>query len=316
MKDVIVTRAEQIASDFLQEQVKTSYPIIDKGFANHVCVVQTTSHKVVVRMNDKGAYPTYMKEKWCIEQAAAVGVPGPEVITIGMSDDTAYMIQSFVEGENGLDSIAPRQHIWRQLGQYVRRIHSIPVQGYGENLIDTEQGEWSSPPHPGSDGSWLGYVQHNINKLTEDDPLIALSVLTPAESQQVRNLFIQIKNETFQFGLVHGDLSLKNTMTNQDGQVTLIDWGNAAVNAVPHWNLIHLMQHQWIENGLNNEEFKAFIDGYGIREEELVISRQLLLLKAFDNLRWAIDKRPDLIDTFAAYAKQAVQLNRDHGLFS
>jgi aminoglycoside phosphotransferase (APT) family kinase protein len=167
MKDFVVMQAERIAGDFLREQTKTSYQIIGKGITNQVCVVETKSHKVVVRMNDKDTYPSFIKEKWCIEQAAAVCIPGPEVLSIGIVDETAYMIQAFVEGDNGLDSTVPKSDVWRKLGEYARLIHSIQVKGYGGNLIDPVHGELQSPSHAGSDGSWQGYVQYNINSLTE-----------------------------------------------------------------------------------------------------------------------------------------------------
>ena len=104
MGDSVAAQAERIASDFLHEEIKTSYQIIGKGIVNQVFVVETESRKVVVRMNDSAAFPSYVKEKWCIEQAAAIGIPGPEVLTIGVIDETAYMIQAFVEGDNGADS--------------------------------------------------------------------------------------------------------------------------------------------------------------------------------------------------------------------
>ena len=178
MEDSVVIQAERIAGDFLLEQVKTSYQIIGKGITNQVCVVETESRKVVVRMNDKDTFPSFTKEKWCIEQAAAVGVPGPEVLSIGIVDESAYMIQAFLDGDNGLDSKAPTADIWRQLGEYAKRIHAIQVKGFGENLIDPVHGEFQSPAHAGSDGSWQGYVQYNIDCLTEQDRLIELGVIT------------------------------------------------------------------------------------------------------------------------------------------
>ncbi|KAI7253136.1 hypothetical protein KC345_g11411, partial [Hortaea werneckii] len=267
------------------------------------------SRKVVVRMNDAGAYAGYVKEKWCIEQAAAFGIPGPEALSVGIVDETAYMIQTFVEGDNGLDSTLPKSDVWRQLGQYAKRIHSIPVKGYGENLADPVQGEFHSPAHQGSDGSWLGYVQHNINSLTEEDRLIELGVLTWMQSQRVREQFKVLKEETFRFGLVHGDLSLKNTIVNQAGQVILIDWGNAEVRTVPHGDMIWVMQCRILDGVPETEEFQAFLDGYGgINAEDHAEMRVMLLLKAFDNLRWAIDRSPDRIGSYADFAKQVVDL--------
>ncbi|WP_028550302.1 aminoglycoside phosphotransferase family protein [Paenibacillus sp. UNC451MF] len=306
MEDSVVIQAERIAGYFLLEQVKTSYQIVGKGTVNKVCVVETESRKVVVRMNDSSTFPSFIKEKWCIEQAAAVGIPGPRVLSIGLVNETAYMIQSFIDGDNGLDSTIRKSYVWKQLGEYAKLIHSIQVKGYGENLIDPVRGVFQSPSHPGSDGSWEGYVQYNIHSLTEYDRLIELGVITQKESQRVRKLFENLKKETFRFGLNHGDISLKNTIVSQAGQVILLDWGSAEVSVVPHGDIIQMIQCQILNERPNVDELKTFLDGYGISEKELTALKHLLLLRAFDKLRWAIDRRPDLVEPFAAFAKQVV----------
>lgn len=311
MEDSIVIQAERIAGDFLQEQVKSSYQIIGKGIVNQVCLVETESDKVIVRMNDKGTYQSFIKEKWCIEHAAAVGIPGPEVLSIGIFNETAYMIQTFVDGDNGLDSTVFKSDIWMKLGEYAKRIHSTNVKGFGENLIDPIHGEFQSPSHAGSDGSWQGYLQYNINSLTENDRLIELGVITKKESKRIRNLFENLQKEKFRFGLCHGDISLKNTIVNQAGQVTLLDWGSAEVSVVPHVDIIHLIRCQILGEGPSIEEFKAFLDGYGISVKELVKMRHLMLLRAFDNLRWAIDQSPDQIESYVKLAKQVVDMVMD-----
>ncbi|MFC5649611.1 phosphotransferase [Paenibacillus solisilvae] len=313
MEDSVVTKAERIAGGFLAEQVKTSYRIIEKGIDNQVCVVETESRKVAVRMNAKDTFPSYIKEKWCIEQAAAVGILGPEVLSIGIVDETAYMIQTFIDGDNGLESTIPKSDVWRRLGEYAKLIHSIQVKGYGKNLIDPVHGEFQSPSHAESDGSWQGYVQYNINSLTEHDRLIQLGIITPKESQRVRKLFENVKKETFPFGLHHGDLSVKNTIVNKANQVILLDWNNAEVSVVPHETVIQVMQYQMLglKEGPNMEEFKAFLDGYGISENDLADMRHVLLLRAFDNLRWAIDRSPDRIEAYAAFAKHVVDMIMD-----
>lgn len=311
MEDSVVIQAERIACDFLLEQVKTSYEIIGKGSVNKVYVVETGSRKVVVRMNDTDTFPSFIKEKWCIEQAAAVGIPGPKVLSIGIADETAYMIQSFIDGDNGLDSTVLKSDVWRQLGEYAKLIHSIQVKGFGGNLINPNNGEFQSPSHAGSDGSWQGYVQYNINSLTEHDRFINFGVVTKMESQRVRKLFVNIKKEPFRFGLNHGDISLKNTIVNQEGKVILLDWGSAEVSVVPHGDIIQLMQCQILGEGPNIDEFKAFLDGYGLSEKDLTDLKHLLLLRAFDKLRWAIDRSPNLIEPFAAFAKQVVDMIMD-----
>ena len=132
------------------------------------------------------------------------------------------------------------------------------------------------------------------------------------ESQRIRKRFEHLKNETFRFGLNHGDISLKNTIVNQANQAILLDW-NAEVSVVPHATVAQLMHYQilGLEESASVEEFNAFIDGYGIGEIDLSKTRHFLLLRAFDNLRWAIDQSPDLIESYAAFAKQVVAMIMD-----
>ena len=212
-----------------------------------------------------------------------------------------------------LDSTVPKSDVWRKLGEYAKLIHSIQVKGYGGNLIDPVHGEFHSPSHAGSDGSWQGYVQYNINSLTEYDRLIELGVITQMESQRVRKLFENLKKETFRFGLNHGDISIKEYDCQSGKPSYIAGLGNAEVSVVPHATVAQLMHYQilGLEEGPNIEEFKAFLDGYGISEEDLTDMRHLLLLRAFDNLRWAIDRSPDLIEPYAAFAKQVIDMIMD-----
>jgi len=307
MKDEVIVLAERIASHFLQEKVKAAHQIMGKGFVNQVCLVETDRHNVIVRMNHKDSYPIFMKEKWCIEQAAAVGIPGPETLSVGITDETAYMIQTVVQGDNGLDAATGTIEVWRKLGEYAKRIHSIPVTGFGERM-DPVSGTFYSPPHAGSDGSWQGYVQYNINSLTEHDPLIELGVLTKAESRRVRHWFERLKMETFRFGLCHGDLSLKNTMVAPTGQITLLDWGNAEVTVVPYGDIIHMIRCQIHGEGPDHVQLEAFIESYGLTEQELDQMRLVMVLKTFDNLRWAIDQSPDEVDYYVGMARKVFAL--------
>ncbi|WP_164545723.1 phosphotransferase family protein [Paenibacillus albus] len=307
MNDILVRQASRIAEDFLQEKVKTTYQIKDKGIDNQIFVIETESRKVVVRMNNKDTYSTYMKEKWCIEQAAAVGIAGPEVLSLGTVGEVAYMIQAYIHGNNGLDSNAHKPDIWRQLGEYAKRMDLIQVEGFGRSLHDPVNGVFQTFGHAKSDGSLQGDLQHNIHCLTEEDPLIMLGVITQEESQRVKELFEQLKHETFRFGLIHGDISLKNTIVHDD-QVILLDWGNAEVNVVPHGTVLQVLQYQMLglKEGPNKEELGAFLEGYGASEEDLADMRALQLLRAFDHTRWAIDRCPERIEAYASFAKQVV----------
>lgn len=307
-------QAEQIVKRFCQEKITSSWPIVGKGFVNQVYGVETDSRKIIVRLNNADTYSEYLKEQWCIQQAAAAGIPGPQVLAVGIEDECAYMIQSFVEGSNGLDGDLPGTDIWRQLGEYARVIHHIPVHGSGDKLTDPLHGTFYSPPHPGSDGSWEGYVRYNIESLNERDPMLELGVITERQSQQIKQIFEKWAAKRVRFGLIHGDLSAQNVLVNKvhttesDYQVsiTLLDWGGAEVYPVPHGELIQLLLTQFRDGRPSKQELEVFMEAYGIGVEELAETKELMLLRSFDTLRWAIDCAPEKVEEFSNWVRYSV----------
>ncbi len=279
-------------------------PLYGRGIVNKIFVVETTSSKLIIRMSDEAeASDQYRKEAWCIEKASGLGVPSPTVLALGESGETAYMLQSYVEGDNGDESLVPKSQIWRVLGLYAKVVHSIEVAGFGLKLSDFTQGD--------SQKSWLAYLNYNIESLTERDELIGLGVLTRAEQVRVRACLEELKDCSFRFAVNHGDLSLKNTVVNETGHVTLLDWGSAAADIAPHLDLIQLMKMNMIENRPNEQEMLAFLYGYEISEREFNMMKpvleSLLLLRAFDKLRWAIDCQPAKINSFVLHARAALR---------
>jgi aminoglycoside phosphotransferase (APT) family kinase protein len=301
-KDILT--ASGIVSGLLDEPLVGTMPLIGKGSVNKVFVVETVNHKVVVRMSDRGeASDEYAKEAWCIERAAASGVPVPSVISVGRCEENAYIVQTYVAGDEGRDSPAPfKPGIWRELGKYARLIHSIGVSGLGLKLSEITHGDARK--------SWLRYLDYNIESLTEDDPLIKLKVLTRPQSKVVKAIFADLKGHEFTFGLNHGDISLKNTIVDTSGRVVLLDWGSAEAGIVPHHDLIQMLKMNMLENDPDHEALRVFLDGYGISQAEfermMPELESLLLLRAFDKLRWAIDWNAEELDRYVSHAREAV----------
>ena len=299
-----IESAAKIISGFLDEPPVKVTPLIGKGSVNKVFIVEAGNYKVVVRMSERGeALDEYEKEAWCIENAAARGVPGPSVLTVGRYKSNAYIVQSYIAGDEGRVSQVPKRAIWRELGKYARKIHAIEAVGFGLKLSDMMQGDARK--------SWLRYLEYNIESLTEDDQLIKLNVLTKSQSKIIKAIFADLKGREFIFGLNHGDISLKNTVVDEHGIVNLLDWGSAEGNIVPHHDLIQMLKMKMLENAPNDEEIQAFLDGYGIAQSEfermMPELESLLLLRAFDKLRWAVDWHVKELDGFISHARDAVK---------
>lgn len=295
--------ASRLTSNFFNEPLGRIAPLIGKGSVNKVFIVETVNRRAVVRMSDRGeALDEYHKEAWCMERAAERGVIVPSVIGVGRYEGNAYIVESYIAGDEGRDIPAAKLRIWRELGRYAKLIHSIHVHGFGLKLSEIRQGDARK--------SWLRYLEYNIESLTEEDALIKLKVLTPQQSKVVRSVFADLKGREFTFGLNHGDISLKNTIVDVHGGVTLLDWGSAEASIVPHHDLIEMLKMSMLEGDPDDEAIMAFLESYGISpagyEGMMRELEALLLLRAFDKLRWAIEWNPKELDSFVSHASDAV----------
>lgn len=289
--------ASRITSSLLNEPLVAVTPVVGKGRVNNVFIVEAVNHKVVIRMSDRGeALDEYKKEGWCIEHVGARGVAVPSVISIGQSEGNAYIIQSYLAGT---DRPPPKLSIWRELGKYARLIHSIRVSGFGRSLSEITGGDARK--------SWLRYLEHNIESLTENDPLIKLKVLTQLQSKRIRDVFARLRGREFKFGLNHGDISLVNTIVDKRGRVNLLDWGSAEAGIVPHHDLIEILKMNMLEGDPDDAQIGAFLDGYGISPIEfkrmMPELESVMLLKAFGDLRGAIDSNVEELERFIIHAR-------------
>ena len=303
-KDIAV--ASEVAAAFLQERVRSIQPI-GQGSNNKTFLVEAAAQRVVVKLSHEHrrhrALQDYRKEKWCIEQSSALGIPGPSVLSVGETGGNVFMIETFVEGVNGKGIEGDRTAIWRKLGEYARLTHSIKVTGWGEDLVDDRSG--------GQRASWLKFLNDNIESLTDDDPLIGLGVLSRERSSLVRRLFEELSDKTFRFGLNHGDLSLWNTLVEPSGKVNLLDWGSAEAHIVPHFDMLYVIRHHLRDGTPTVEEMTAFRQGYGLSDEEHERLKpeldRLFLLLSFDKLRWAIDWNASRLEEYVGRAKTALR---------
>jgi aminoglycoside phosphotransferase (APT) family kinase protein len=290
--DKDIRLASTIISSFLNGPPVEIKPVVGKGNVNKVFIAEAVNHKVVIRMSDRGeALDEYNKEAWCIEQAAAKGIPVPSVLGIGQCEGNAYIIESYIAGDDGIQSPTLKLRIWRELGKYARLIHSIGVQGFGARLSEITRGN--------AQESWVRYLEYNIENLTENDPLIKRKVLTRLQSKLIRNIFADLRRHEFTFGLIHGDLSLRNTIVDKCGRVHLLDWGSAEAGIVPHHDLVEMLMMNMISGDPEDAQIRAFLDGYEISQAEfkqmMPQLESLLVLRTFNYLRSVVDWNAEMV---------------------
>ena len=80
---------------------------------------------------------------------------------------------------------------------------------------------------------------------------------------------------------------------------------------MPHHDLIQLLKMNMLENDPDNAAIRSFLEGYGMPPSEFEQMRptldSLLVLRAFDKLRWALDSGIDGLESYVTHAKQAME---------
>lgn len=298
----IETVAKIFASVFAETVLHIS-PLIHKGAVNQVFVIQTKNSKFILRINAADSLDEYEKEVWASGRAFKRGVFVPAILKIRVFEEKAFSIQAFIEGTEGRNLAGDKSFVWKKLGEYASRIHQIKTVGFGLNFQNLTAGN--------AQKSWLEYLEYNIESLHETDELRKLGVLSAAQSENVTEIFENLRWQKFVFGLNHGDLSLKNTIIDDSGIIHLIDWGSAEASIVPHHDLIQLLKMNLLENDPNDTEIRTFLDGYGITSGEyktmLPDLKALSLLRTLDKLRWAIDWKIVNLEDYIYEAKATIK---------
>ena len=263
----------------------TNTALVTSG-VNRVYRLAAGERRLIVRLNELAELSRFQKESWCIERASPLGVPGPTVLAVGTHGPYAYMLESEVVGRRGTELGSDEQlSAWRTLGSYLRRIHNIPVAGFGEELSDITSG---------TEAQWRRYVDYNLDQLASGDPLLEMGVVTASEQARLRSVFQELERSALSFGLSHGDCSLWNTIVGESGLVTLLDWGEAHAHVVPHYDF-GVIQRMSLRD--DSPGLAALLEGYGLDRAGYAAVRPLIqsvaLLVATDKVRWARERRPD-----------------------
>lgn len=270
------------------------------GQVNHVFLARGDSGAFVIRFAiDPLRQNDFPIEAWCLTAAAAHGIPSPHVVASGSMRTVSYLVQSFVRGETA--SLAPTTQSWRWLGRYARILHSIELTPDAPNRLYSRFGRDLAT-------AWHAHLDYNIGQLTADDPLIELGVYAGEHQSTLTAAITALRDEPMTFGLNHGDLSLRNLLLVDGEDPVLIDWGAATAGPTPYGDLLTLMRVHLAEDNPTTAELEAFADGYGVSWYELVpLLESMVALHHLDLVRWAIGRRPDLLDETIENSRRGIE---------
>jgi fructosamine-3-kinase len=272
--------------------VVTEIRRIDRGEVNQSYFLKTSLSKYVFRLDPNETNLTrFNKETWAMTKIAQLGVLVPKVIATGKLEQHPYMIMEYIEGKDG-DKTTPEQQlmIWKTLGKYARQTHSMEVAGYGEGM--TAPGVFS--------GSWEALLDYNLSALNTDDKLLKLGIISSNQSDLIKSIFYKLKKVTLKFGFIHNDLKLENTVLVNDSDLFLLDWGSAEVAVIPHLEIATILEDSLDEK---SDSFLSFLAGYGLSVSDFEVIKpeihMIKLLVRVDKVRWALDKRPDRLNSLS-----------------
>lgn len=282
-----MTRPEGLARRLCREELGRSLLAVEEicglGSVNRVFALRLAGgEKLLLRLRP-GALREYQKEVWCLRAAEAAGLPVPRPLLCGAEEDTAYLVEQFVEGRPGTAlSGEEALSLWRELGRFAQALHQIPVQGFGlEWAGDNCFCDSFSP-------TLERQIAYNLSCLAEGDPVLALGGYPRSAQGSIRRLWAGLDPRRIPLGLCHGDLSPRNLLCGPGG-ATLVDFGCAAVHACPDYEVSSLERH-------SGDQWQAFLEGYGWSEARWAAHRPryaaLLLLRRVDTLRWYLGTLP------------------------
>lgn len=210
-----------------------------------------------------------------------------------------YLVQDFVEGGPGQSHRS--LELWRTIGGYARIVQEIPI------TTDAPEGLFSRFGRDLS-AAWHADLGYNLDQLVADDPLLALGVYRAEEQARLRARLRRLRDVAVGFGLSHGDLHPRNVIVPRAGPPVLIDWGSASAGPVPYGDLRPLLEEHRAAGDPSAAELQAFADGLGGSLEDLSETLEdMIVLRALDLVRWAIDRRPDRLDDVVASSRAALR---------
>jgi aminoglycoside phosphotransferase (APT) family kinase protein len=200
---------------------------------NHIAFIVTHGERrYFFRADDGTGDDDYMlAESRLMQLAAGQGVPVPEVYHTDVSRSRCpFRFQLMaccadpclnVFNKSGLLN---QETVPRQLGQHLRRLHAIPLEGFG--FINTELLQQTGQIR-GLDQQYPDYFYKQLDAHTRY--LLKEGLLTGAEVDDVLRLFQRQapRLKLAQGVLVHRDMALWNVLGTPDRITAIIDWDDA-----------------------------------------------------------------------------------------
>lgn len=262
-----IRRHRRIARDIVRSNFgKEASRIVYKstGLTNFVFAINHAEGQFVIRISDQlDRLPIYQKELWATQRVRSLGIPTYEILKVGTVDSgEPFMISRRVSGTEATHH-PKRLGVIHDMGDFARQINSIPTNNFGESF------DWHEPAI--NNRSWSDYLD---NEWQVEERLTFLGeseFISKERVARLRSTIDEAKTMSVTPRLSHGDLRLKNVIVDEDGEITaIIDWEECLSTYASPWELSITL------HDLSIDEKHAFLEGYGLNNEELIAMSPLV----------------------------------------
>ena len=236
-------------------------PIVEKervynGVAREVYIIKTQSkNEVVIKISPKATdkYEGPEVERWCLRKCAKAGVPVANVISVDEIDDgngkkQEISVESKIPGApfDTLHNLSTNEvnEIVSQAGSILSRIHSVPVEGFGE-LDKNGKGRFATVQEQLGDPYIREEKLLRVAKEIGMDPSVAVDAARIIQEGKKLCASVQPK-------LLHNDYEPKHWFVDKGRMSGIIDFG-AARAGDPIMDLARL--HYFCKDIIPMEEF-------------------------------------------------------------
>jgi aminoglycoside phosphotransferase (APT) family kinase protein len=244
------------------------------GLSNFVFEVLHAEGDFIVRISpDQTRINSFIKEQWAQNKAREIGVPIPEILEVGSHViNQPFMISRVVEGSNALTH-RKRLEIVKEMGRYAALINTIKTEGFGATF------DWSSNLLSRNE-TWQDFLESELKFEEKLQTLEKRKMLDATKAKKIRKILTDAAKQKEKPALNHGDIRLKNVMVDDDGRITaFLDWENCTSNLAPVWELSIAL------HDLSIDEKQLFLEGYGLKEKEIVTL--MPVIKAINFINYA-----------------------------
>jgi aminoglycoside phosphotransferase (APT) family kinase protein len=231
---------------------------ITSGYANEVYRVDTENDDALIIRIGRSGTTSLITEAWAMQQARQAGVPVPLIYaTPQITTDENHVLEVMVMQHVAGRSLASVQaqlttselaQIYQQLGVLLRKLHHIPVAGFGA-FQSHDQASFAD---------WHTYVQSTHKQRVADVPYLLQAGLGASEAATLLDIASELQFVSApEPVLCHGDLSNEHIFVNDELTITgIIDFGQCQ-GGLPALDVaVLLMFHPeidlaWITQGYN-----------------------------------------------------------------